>query len=383
VKSRWRSEGAIALNDGELRLTRVASQLLHRPLRRPPAELVGHLTGVQAQVLSAAGLALRARTRGLVVREVEKARLVDRSVVLCWAMRGTLHLVSSQDHGWLVALLTRPRLPNAYRRLRQEGVPEGQPDAAVRIIRSMLERDGPMTRRELAEGLRAAGVRVDGQAIAHLVWLAAARGVLCYGPDRGKEQCFVLVRDWIGEPPSVEPEAAMAELAVRYLRAHQPAGPADLAAWSGLSQTDASRCWRLVEHRLSAVETSRGTLWSLRGEDRTAAPAGLVNLLPAFDEYLLGWRDRELSLAPEQRRSINRGGGWLRPALLSDGRVVATWNSERSPRALRLRISPFRRLDSGELGGAEREADEVSTYLGAPTELLLDRIDRPSADRVC
>src|SRR5438105_11368629 len=120
------------LADDRLRRLRIAAQLLHRRRQLSVPDLVSHLGGVQAQVVSAAGLALGARTEGLTKPEVERARLIDRSVVLNWAMRGTLHLVAAQDHGWLVPLVIEPRVSNAYRRLEQEGVPAGQPAEAVR-----------------------------------------------------------------------------------------------------------------------------------------------------------------------------------------------------------------------------------------------------------
>src|SRR5207244_11621557 len=225
------------------RRRRVAAQLLHRPRRRSAVDVVRHLAGVQAQVRSAAGLALRARTEGLTAERVNRARVRDRSILLTWAMRGTLHLIAAEDHGWLVPLVIEPRVANARRRVKQEGVPGDQAVRAVRLIERMLQRDGPLTRAEIAERLRRHRIRTEGQAIAHLVWLAAAEGVMCYGPDRGSTRCFVLVRDWAGQDRTepMEPAAALAELAVRYLRAHGPAEPADLASGSGVRLGDARR----------------------------------------------------------------------------------------------------------------------------------------------
>ena len=183
------------LNDERVRRMRTAAQLLHRPKRRSVVELVTHLTGVQAQVVSAAGLALRARTIGLKAERVDKARLQDRSIVLTWAMRGTLHLIATDDYGWLVPLTTVPSVANARRRLKQEGVPDDQPAKALRLIARMLEAEGPLTRAQIAERLQRKGIHVAGQAIAHLVWLAAAQGLICYGP----EQRCALVEDWLGK----------------------------------------------------------------------------------------------------------------------------------------------------------------------------------------
>src|SRR6266542_3450257 len=122
----------------------------------------------------AAAMALAVRTDGLTTEAVARARLRDRSVVLAWAMRGTLHLVAAEDHGWLVPLVVEPRVANAHRRLRQEGVSSDQAARALGLIERMLEREGPLLRRDVAARLRRRGIRTEGQAIAHLMWLAAA-----------------------------------------------------------------------------------------------------------------------------------------------------------------------------------------------------------------
>jgi len=353
----------VLLSDGRVRRLRTGAQLLHRPTRRSVVELVKHLTGVQAQVLSAAGLALRARTKGLAAARVDRARLRDRSIVLTWAMRGTLHLIAAEDYAWLVPLTTEPGLVNAHRRLNQEEVPADQPAKAVRLISRMVEREGPLTRAEIADRLQRKGIRVAGQAIAHLVWLAAAHGVVCYGPDTR----FALVADWLGESKPREREAALAELAVRYLRSHGPAGPADLAYWSGIRAGDANRAWKAIESRLVEVETARGARWMLKS--RTEAPRGTMRLLPAFDEYLLGWKDRDLVVAPEHRAKINRGGGWLHPVLAVDGQLLATWRLTRMPKVSRLEITPFKELTAAVKRAATADAKDVAAFVGASVEV--------------
>ena len=356
------------ISDDRVRRLRTAAQLLHRPKRRSVVEVVRHLTGVQAQVLSAAALALRARTQGLKAKSVDRARLRERSIVLTWAMRGTLHLIAADDYSWLVALTTEPSLANAHRRLKQEGMPDGQIAEALPLISQMLGREGPLTRTEIADRLQRKGIRTAGQAIAHLVWLAAAKGTICYGPDRDGEKCFVLVEDWLRKSKMRDREAALAELAVRYLKAHGPASPADLAFWSGIRIGDAKKAWQSISDRLVEVETARGPRCMLRSA-RSQAPSGVVRLLPAFDEYLLGWRDREFAVAAEHRAKINRGGGWLRPVLLVDGRLLATWSATRSSQQVTLSLEPFVSLTATTKRSAAAEAKEIAVFLGVPVEL--------------
>jgi winged helix DNA-binding protein len=357
-----------ALTDDEIRRRRSAAQLLHRPKRRSVADLVRHLTGIQAQSLPAARLAFPARTDGLTAERVDRARLRDRSIVHTWAMRGTLYLIAAEDYGWLVPLVIEPRIPNAFRRLEQEGVPTDQPDKAVRLIGRMLGREGPLTRPQIAERLRSKGIHTKGQALVHLLWLATAKAVICRGPERGRDQCFVSVRDWIGEPEPMERDAALAELAVRFLKAHGPSRPADLAMWSGIRVGDARRAWAGIEDRLVEVETGRGAMWSLR-RSAPEAPRGVVRLIPWWDEYLLGWKDRDLVAPPHQWRKITRdGGGWLNPTILADGLAVGTWDTEQTPTALLLEVQPFSRLSSMVRRGMRREAEHLSGFLGAPVK---------------
>lgn len=350
---------------------RQAAQLLHRPRRAGVAVLVRHLLGVQAQVLAAAGLGLRARTDGLTVAKVDRARLRDRSIVLTWAMRGTLHLVAADDYGWLIPLVVEARLGASHRRLRELGVTGNQPAQAVQAIERMLDREGPLTRAEIAERLRRLRIRTEGQAIAHLTWLAAFEKAVCFGPDRNGDRCFVLARDWIGPPEPMDPDRALAELAVRFLRAHGPATPDDLAFWSGVRLEDAKRGWRSIEGRLVEVDGPSGTMWSLRSRRRDEAPGGLVRLLPSFDEYLLGWKDRRFIADGGRWRTINPGGGWFHPAVVADGRATGTWAVERTPNATRVAVRPFSRPTPKLRRGAAAEAEELASYLGTPVDLSL------------
>jgi hypothetical protein len=356
------------VSDDRVRRIHTAAQLLHRPARRSVIDLVRHLTGVQAQVLSAAELAFRARTRGLTAERVDRARLLDRSIVLTWAMRGTLHLIAAEDHAWIVPLTTETSVPTAHRRLKEEGVSVTHTEKAMSLISRMIGREGPLTRPQIAERLERNGIPTKGQAIAHLVWLAAAQGAICYGPDRGDEKCFVLVDEWLRKSKPGQHDDVLPELAVRYLRSHAPAGPADLAYWSGIRATDANRAWKAIASRLEEIETARGPRWRLRSS-RVEEPQGVVRLLPAFDEYLLGWRDRDVAALAENRAKINRGGGWLHPSMLVDGELVATWSLTRMPTKSKLEIAPFDELAPGVKRAAALDAKDVGDFLGASVEV--------------
>ena len=158
-------------------------------------------------------------------------------MVVAWLMRGTLHLVGRDDYPWLLGLTAPTRLTASRRRLGQEGVTPGDAERAVAIVERALADTGPLTRPELAQRIAAKGIRTEGQATPHLLGLAALRGIAVLGPLRDDgAHAFALARDWLGAAPprKLDRDAALAKLARRYLTAHGPATPADLATWSGL-----------------------------------------------------------------------------------------------------------------------------------------------------
>ena len=160
---------------GELRARRAAAQRLDRPGGAGPADLVRALLAVQAQDARAARLALRARSAGLDAAAVDTAVSDDRSIVLAWLMRGTLHLVAREDHAWLLGLAAPRQEAGSARRLAQEGVPPRDAERALAVVERALAGDGPLTRAELGARIAEAGVRSEGQALPHLLALAARR----------------------------------------------------------------------------------------------------------------------------------------------------------------------------------------------------------------
>jgi hypothetical protein len=165
-----------------LRRQRTSAQLLGGSGLGSVDEIVSHLLAVQAQDLHSARLAIRARSSDLTAKHVDSALTVDRSVVVAWLGRGTLHLVHRDDYPWLLALTAPGRGASNRRRLRQEGVSANDAELAVSVIQAALGEEGPLTRPELAERLAAHKIPTAGQATPHLLMLAALRGVSVLGP---------------------------------------------------------------------------------------------------------------------------------------------------------------------------------------------------------
>jgi hypothetical protein len=331
-----------------------AQALAGEPLRSPEA-VAERLLAVQGQDPRGARLAVRARTEGVTAGDVDRALSEDRSLLITWLNRGTLHLVRSEDYPWLHGLTTRTHFTSCRRRLQQEGVSEGAAERAMEAIDATLAEEGPREGKELRARLQRAGVPTEGQAFIHLMFLAAARGILVRGPMVGKQHAYVLVRDWLGEPRPVEREKALAELARRYLVGHGPADERDLARWAGLPLRDARAG---LEAIASELEQREDGLADLKGR-AAGAPLPPPRLLGAFDPLLLGWTSREEVVGPHKLLVTNNG--IFRPFALVEGRAVARWGLAGGKVTIE-HLGKVRKKDAAAL---EEEAQRVLEFFGA------------------
>jgi hypothetical protein len=317
--------------------------MLSGPPARGPAAVAERLLAIQGQDPRGARLAIRARSEGLTAADVDRA-LGERELVLTWLNRGTLHLVRSEDYPWLLALTAPPVVAVNARRLAQEGIDD--PERAVGAVVRALADEGPLTRAQLAERTGR-----QGQGLVHVLLLASLRGLLVRGPVLGKQQAYVLVRDWLGEPPPVDRDAALGELARRYLAGHGPAADRDLAKWAGLPLRDARAGLSAIAGTLAQRDDGLVDL-----SDRPEAPPlPPPRLLGAFDPLLHGWVSREPILG--SREGIVVANGVFRPVALAGGRAVATWSLQAGKPVL----EPFDELD---VGAFDSDAADIVRFLG-------------------
>ena len=213
-----------------------------------------------------------------------------------------------------------------------------------------------------------AGFPTEGQAIVHLIARAALEGVLCLGPDRDGKPTYVLFDDWVARGEVSARESALAELARRYFTAYGPADLDDFATWSGLPRGDARSGWQRIAGDLAEVAIDGRPAWLPKthlawlGEPPSDTP--VARLVPAFDTYLLGYRGRELAVAPAYAKRVHPDGGMLRPMLLVDGRALGIWRSRRVREGVEVTVDPFVELGPNVRSAIEAEAADVCRFLG-------------------
>jgi hypothetical protein len=334
---------------------RFVAQGLAGPPERHPAAVAGRLLAVQGQDPRGARLAVRARSEGLTAADVDRALTDERSLLITWLNRGTLHLVRSEDYPWLQMLTTPPLLTSCSRRLRQEGVTPQQGEKAVKTIERSLAREGPLTRHQLRDRLDSAGVPTAGQALIHLLFLAAVRGVAVRGPMVGKDHAYALVRDWLEPSPAIERDVALAELARRYLVGHAPANDRDLARWAGLPLRDARAGLAAIASEL--IERDDGLVHLAKRPPVAEVPG--PRLLGAFDPLLLGWTSRELILGPHTHLvTLN---GIFKPFAMVKGRAVGTWKLNRG----KVTVEPLSKVSNAATAALAADAADVERFMAS------------------
>lgn len=327
-----------------------------------PAAVARRMLALQGQDFAAGCWALALRTTGATRADV-LAALDAGDIVRSWPMRGTLHFVPPEDLRWMLAVTTERMLAGLTRRHAQLELESSDFGRARDVVEAELAGGGRIGRADLMALWERHGLATTGQRGYHLIYYLAQTGVLCWGPTQRGQQTLVLLDEWVPRGREREPDEAWAEFLLRYLIGHGPATVKDFVWWTKGTVAGATIGRAVlgdalttltvdgVEYLLTAELPARAAEHPEKRSEREA-----VHLLPAFDEYLLGYQDRTPVLDQEHFAAIVPGGnGIFQPILVARGRVVGTWR--RSARD-GLDVQPF-----GELTAAKHAAVARATRL--------------------
>ncbi len=322
---------------------------------------------LQAQDFGAARWAIGVRLPGATDASVAQA-LSAGAVLRTHLFRGTWQLVAAADLRWMLELVAPRVLAARAGRERQLGL-----DAATfRRSRRLLERalaGGHRTREELAGALAGGGVPVDGIRLSHLLQRAELEGLACSGALRGRTVTYALFESRVPAAPRLARAEALRALALRHARGRGPVTASDLAWWAGITLRDAREGLEGARPEL-LEERVDGQVWWRAPSAPAPVPAREALLLPAFDEYLVGYRDRGAVLDAAHVRRVNEGGGMLAPCLVVAGRVVGVWRRVRSGGAEALDVTSFQVLPPAVRRSLPAAARRLADFLGRPVRIV-------------
>lgn len=310
------------MKSSDIASIRLASQRIVAPGSGSAAAAVAHMGAMQAQDHGNALWAIGLRTQGAGIADV-RAAIDSHTVVRTWMLRGTLHFVAGADVRWMLALVAPRAIAAQASRHRQLELDETVFAACRKLLLKAL-RGTTLTRGALFDLLGAHGIATAGQRGIHILWRLAQDGVICFAAHEGKQPAFALLDEWLPDAgPVLTRDEALATLAQRYFASHGPATLADFAWWAGLTQADAKRGLAAAAG-LEQCVIDGAAAWMAQGAQAHGGEG--VYLLPGFDEYLLGYKERSDVLAPQYADRIVPGGnGVFKPMIVARGQIVGTW----------------------------------------------------------
>jgi hypothetical protein len=351
---------------------RLANQYLTTPGLPKGSDVVHALGAVQAQDYPGAKWALSQRTSGPGRTDAEIEReLTDGKILRTHVLRPTWHFVSPADIRWMLAL-TAPRVKAfmAYYN-RSLGLTPAVFKRSHATIARALEGGRQLTRQELRSILARARVgEVSGQRLGHLMMEAELDAVVCSGAMRGKQFTYALLDERVPPTPAKPRDEALAELTKRYFAGRGPASVQDFSWWSGLTVADVKRGIQLAGDALEPVAVGDRKLWLSAQARPLPTVKATAHLLPNYDEYFIGFKDR--SAIGERLRSVKAvtgGNALMQHVVAVDGQIVGGWKRIVEKKTVVLQLQLLTTITSLEKRNVAAAAERFSAFLGARVAL--------------
>lgn len=304
---------------------RLQNQQLLNPLFCQPKELVSWLGAMQAQNYSMVKWAVGMRLKSATIQTVEEA-LRKGEILRTHVMRPTWHLVAAEDIRWMLKLSAR-RIKSAndsFAKGYDLEITDELYAKSYNLLEKILCGNKSLTKQEIAEHFCCSGILVeaDNHRMTRFMVRAEQEGIVCSGEDKGGKYTYALLEERVPPVPEITKDEALARLARSYFRSHAPAVLQDFIWWSGLPVSEAKQAIYLIESELTA-EQWNGQTWYVHEACRTRGKvSGRLHLLPSYDEYLLGYKDRTDVLPKEHYPKAFTNNGLFYPVILHEGQVI-------------------------------------------------------------
>lgn len=344
---------------------RLQNQQLLNPLFCQPKELVSWLGAMQAQNYPMVKWAVGMRLKSATIRTVEKA-LRDGEILRTHVMRPTWHLVAAEDIRWMLKLSARRVIAanESYAKGHDLEISEELYTKSHNLLEKILCGKKSLTRQEIAEHFNRSGILVDNHRMTRFMVRAEQVGIVCSGEDKGGKCTYALLEERVPAMPELTKDEALARLARSYFRSHAPTVLQDFIWWSGLPVSEAKQAIYLIESELT-VEQWNGQTWYIHSSSRTRGEvSGCLHLLPSYDEYLLGYKDRTDVLPLEHYSKAFTNNGLFYPIVLHEGHVIGNWSKSIKKGNVIIEHSNFRKSDCVDESILDKEKDRYIRFLG-------------------
>ena len=349
---------------------RLNNQLLSQTNLTQPDQVVERLGAVQAQDFSGAKWALGQRMKDATDAALDQS-FNEGEILRTHVMRPTWHFVTPADIRWMLEL-TAPRVHAAnaymYRTLELDKAILKQSNAA---LGKALQGGKQLTRTELAAALKKTGIDADGLRLGYFMMYAELEGLICSGARRGKQFTHALLEERVPQVKALMRGEALAELTRRYFKSRGPATLQDFVWWSGLTMSDARNGIEMVKPQFVSEAINGQTYWFVESKSPAEKNSPTAYLLPNYDEYFIGFKDRSAIGEIARRSNIDESS----PALIAhiiilDGQIVGGWKRTIKKDAVVVELNLITNLTKVEKRAIAEAAERYGKFLGLSVNLV-------------
>lgn len=352
---------------------RLFNQQIARTRFKAPDQVVSWLGALQAQDYAGVKWSIGLRLPDATDADIEQA-IAAKTIIRTWPMRGTLHFVEASDVRWMLALLTPRIIAGSAARYRQLELDEIVFARSKELFAKALQGGKQLTREEMYQLLERNNISAAGQRGYHILARSAQDGLICFGPPDDKQQTFTLLDEWVPKTKKLARDEALAELTQRYFTGHGPATLQDFAGWAGLTVTDVRAGLDMVKSHLRQETVNGQAYWMPQEMPAIEDDSPDIYLLPGFDEYMLGYKDRSAVLdAIHAQKIVPGNNGMFSPTLVIDGMVAGTWKRTLKKDTVVITISPFTSLSQAHSHAISAAVEPYGRFVGkSPVIVNLD-----------
>ena len=362
--------GNYSMETGDIIQYRLHNQLLTQSPFSTPIDVVRWFGAMQAQDYYASQWALGIRLPGSTEADIEMA-LNNGQIIRSWSFRGTWHYMAPEDVQWMLSLVAR-RLSTLYNSYyRKLELDDKILLKSKKVIIKALEGGKNIGRKDLEKIIREKGISTEGLRSNFILLRAALDGIICQGPRKGKETSFVLAGEWIKKNRKLNREESLLELTKRYFQSHSPASVKDFSWWSGLSTLDAKKGIEMCMGFLDEVKINSSILYFTKNTSAISKVSSNFHLLPAFDEYMVAYNDRNFMIENNRNaKIIPTVFEMLRPGIFDNGILKGNWKRTIKKDKVIVEHTPFAKMNKSDLQSFSKAAEKYSKFLNLHLEFV-------------
>lgn len=347
------------MNTEDILVQRLRNQLLISDEMKSVKDAVSHMGAIQAQEYTLSKWAIALRTGSSNISEIDKA-INEGAIIRTHILRPTWHFVTAENLDWMIKLC-RDKLYKTYvSYCKALGINEVFSNKIIPVILSALENNNHLTRSEISEKLAAGNKNIDNSITNNILFIMEIEGLICGGKSKSGKHSYALTEEWVPQNANlISKEEALAKLTTKYFQSHGPATLQDFIWWSGLSSTDAKLGISLIKDILEEINLPGKKLLMIYSKPNKNDGRNLLHLLPPYDEFIVGYKDRTDLISKENHSKVMSSFGLFKPTVMLNGKITGSWKKKKIKNSPEIELSFF----DGHTNGKKLYKEEVERLI--------------------